>query len=375
MQNMQRVDVPPHSATQSNRKNVGLLGWWLRLTAPSGALDYSDAPTRLQRDRLRRAGLTSLVALFLLAAPMLLLQQAVTDLATAAGIAVMTLITITALVLNRFGKQALAALLLVLSMDIIIEGTLVSAKGGLGSGWLLTFDLFIIPLITVGILLSRRYLWFFMLLHIAFIIGDFYLLPHTPDLDALVQLWHGPAIAFARPIIIQFGGCLLSFIEVKSTDQAITRADRAEEIAALRQSIVEEKQQLELGIREIIQIIVKAANGHFAVRASLPQENILWQIATSLNTLFARLQSYKQVEVTLHQTEQEARKLTEALHMARMGQHAILPLPSGGPLDPLIREIRTSLETNVPSSSSKMPYPNRTTKSGDYTPPSGSSSF
>ena len=375
MQNMQRVDIPPHSATQSKHKNGGLLRWWLRLTAPSGAQDYSDAPTRLQRDRLRRAGLTSLVALFLLAAPLLLLQQALTDLATAAGIVVMMFITVTALVLNRFGKQALAALLLVLSLDIIIEGTLVSAKGGLGSGWLLTFDLFIIPLITVGILLSRKYLWLFMLLHIAFIIGDFYLLPHAPDLDALVLLWHGPAIAFARPVIIQFGGCLLSFIEVQSTDQAITRADRAEEVVALRQSIVEEKQQLEVGIREIIQIIVKAANGHFTVRASLPQENILWQIATSLNTLFARLQSYKQVEVTLNQTEQEARRLAEALHMARTGQHAIWPMPSGGPLDPLIREIRASLETNVPSSSSKMPFPNRTTKSGDYPPPSGSSGF
>src|SRR5581483_4276913 len=154
----------------------------------------------------------------------------------------------------------------------------------------------VVPLITVGVLLNRRFLWLFMCVHVACILGDFYLLPHGADLTILIAKWHGPAIAFARPLIIQIGGCLLSFIEVKSTDQAIQRAERAQLVAALQASIAEEKKQLEEGIQQLVVVLSNAANGKYATTTELPHDSALWRIGNAIETLFARLQSGRQTE-------------------------------------------------------------------------------
>lgn len=334
------------------KERRGRLGWWLRLTAPPGAQQYDRAVSHQERERLRRSQLTSFTAPFVFIAPLLLLQQASTDMGTLMGIIVLMAVSFLALIFNRAGKQTVAALLLVLAMDGVIEGALLTAPGGLGSGWLLSFDLFIIPLIAVGVLLQRRFLWIFMLLHIGCILGDFYGLPHTQDLTLLINQWHGPAIAFARPVLIQIGCCLLSFIEVRSTEEAIRRADRAQLVVALQRSIAREKEDLERSVLEIQDILTRAANGDFAVRSSLPQEHVLWRINVALNNLFTRLQRSKQTE---RQTEQEIIRLAEALQATRKGQNVPWPLPSGGPLDPLIRELRAAAGVDTSSSYTETP--------------------
>ncbi|MGH2507322.1 MAG: hypothetical protein ACRDHZ_07940, partial [Ktedonobacteraceae bacterium] len=246
-------------------------GWWLRLTAPPGADEYSQVLDQAEREHLRHAQLTSYIAPFVFIVPLLFIQQAF-DAGTAVGITVVMSMSVLAILCNRAGQQVIAALLLVLSMDVVLEGTLITAPGGLGSGWLLTFDLFVIPLIIVGVLLNRRFLWIFMLLHITCILGDFYLLPHAPDLIALIALWHGPTVVFVRPIILQIGGYLLGWLAVRSTDEAIVRADRAEVVADLQKSIVQEKKQLEDAIQELLVVLTHAANGFLDTRASLSQD-------------------------------------------------------------------------------------------------------
>ncbi|HEX7733925.1 MAG TPA: hypothetical protein VF458_03655 [Ktedonobacteraceae bacterium] len=289
---------------EDQQKRGGIGRWWLRLTAPTEALQYDQAASHQERERLRRSQLISWTAPFVFFAPLLLLQQAA-DMGTFIGIVALMAASVMALACNRIGKQTVAALLLVFAMDTVIEGTLVTAQGGLSTGWLLSFDLFVLPLIAAGVLLNRRFLWAFMLLHAACILGDFYFLPHASDLTALIQLWHGPTVVFARPLIIQIGGCLLSFIEVRSTDQAIIRADRAQFITQLQESSLKQKEELDKGIQEIVNILTRAANGDFTAAASLPQENSLWQIAAALNTLFTRLQRSRQAETQLRQLEQE----------------------------------------------------------------------
>ena len=337
-------------------KRGGLWSRWLRLTAPAGTDTYYAAPTHEQRERLRRAGLTSAVAPFVFIAPLLLLQQA-GDPGTTAAILALMLVAPFSLVLNRLGHQVAAALLLVIAMDAVIEGTLVTAKGGLGAGWLLTFDLFIIPLVTVGVLLSRRFLWVFAAAHIAFILADYYLLPHSTDLIALVQLWHGAAIAYARPVIIQLGGGLLSFVEVRSTDQAIARADKAEELAALEHSFAVQRQQLELGVQQILETHVRIANGDYSARAPMTQDSLLWQIAGSLNNLMGRLQKSGQAEHQLRRTEDELRRLATAIDEAQAGKHPIWPAPSGTAADLIIERITGRGRPAMPNNLSQGPQP------------------
>jgi hypothetical protein len=325
--------------------------WWLKLTAPKGAGTYSQAFNRQTREHLRRSSLTSAVAPFVFFAPLLLLQQSA-NIGTMAGIVVLMFVSILALFFNRNGKQVIAALLLVLAMDAVIEGALITASGGLGSGWLLTFDLFVIPLVTVGVLLNRRFLWFFIVFHITCILGDFYFLPHAPDLIALINQWNGPAVAFARPLIIQLGGGLLCWLAVRSTDEAIERADRAELIAGLQASIAEEKKQLEGGIQELLTVLTNAANGHY-IQATLTQGNALWRISAAINALFARLQSSKQTE---HQTQallKQIQTVSEMLRMAQEGQSVRWPAPSNGPLEPLLRTLRILYPSSPPQTTQR----------------------
>lgn len=323
----------------NQRTQKGFGDWWLRLTAPSGVQQYDHAESHRERELLRRSQLVSWTAPFVFFAPLLLLQQAA-DAGTFIAIVVLMLTSILALLFNKAGKQTLAALLLIFSMDTVIEGALVTAPGGLGSGWLLSFDLFAIPLIAAGVLLNRRFIWFFMVVHISCILGDFYLLPHGADLEALILLWHGPAIAFARPLIIQVGGSLLSFIEVRSTDQAIIRADRAQFVVQLQQVSVQQKEELDRGIREILSILTRAANGDFTAAVSLPQDNVLWQIAAALNNLFVRLQRSRQAENFLRQ---EAAQIAEALRRELTGQPAQWPRANGGPFDLLVWELQAAI--------------------------------
>ena len=329
---------------------------WLYFTAPAGARNYQDAPLRSQREHLRRAGLTSYMAPFVFLAPLLLLQQA-SDPATLTSIITLMAVACIAIIFNRLGKQTVAALLLVLSMDVVIEGSLLTAPGGLSTGWLLTFDLFVVPLIAVGVLLSRQYIWIFMVMHITCILGDFFLLPHAHDLQVLIQTWHGPTIAFARPLIIQLGAGLLCFIEVRSTDQAINRADQAEELAQLREQIATEKRALELGIQEIMKTLTNAANGHYTTNSILSRDNVLWRISSTLNILFHRLQSARKQEMTVHQVEQDSARLLEAIRAAKRGQYPGWPHPTGGILDPLIRELRESTLSSLPSTQQLSPSP------------------
>lgn len=326
----------------------GPFGWWLRLTAPPGAQHYNEAGSHHQRERLRRSQLISFTAPFVFLSPFLLLQQA-SDPGTMAAIITLMATSLIALLFNRTGQQVLAALLLVFSMDAVIEGALVTAPGGLSSGWLLSFDLFVIPLITVGVILNRRFLWVFMLLHIGLILGDFYVLPHGADLVALIHTWHGPAIAFARPLIIQMGGGLLSFIEVQSTDQAIQRADRAQFVATLQASVAQEKQRLEEGIQALLTVLTNASNGTFPTPILLPQESELWRIGQALEILFQRLQSGKLTEQRTLQLLREIQMVTALVNAARAGQPAQWPDASNSPLAPLVKALAQLFDANQAS--------------------------
>lgn len=324
------------SRVRSVARRRGVWGLWLRLTAP--APDPSAMMDRQLRERQRRAELTSAVAPFVLLSGLLLAQQAVADPITAGGIVAIWVAVILALIFNRAGAQTLAAVLLILGMDGSVEGALITAHGGIGAAWLPTFDLFVVPLIAVGFLLSRRYIPLFAGLHIAMIIGDFFLLPHNADLAPLIQVW-GTGVAFQRALILQVMGAALSYVAARSTDQAIARADRAEDVAAMEHQLVEQQRQVEVGMQQILQTHIRVANGDFSARAPLGQDNVLFQIASSLNNLLNRLGRAAQSQFQLQRTVQEITRLRDSLMAARAGRPPLWPAPSGTPVDMLIEVI------------------------------------
>lgn len=353
--------LPQTPDTETDRRVGGLWGWWLRLTAPSGADRYQQPLTspRQERERLRRAALTSAIAPFVALSPFLLSAQASVDPATMAAIVLLFVIVIASLIFNRTGLQTLAAIILIAGMDLVVEGALISAgqRTGLGAGWLLTFDLFVIPLISAGVLLSRRYLWLFAALHIGLILGDYYLLPHGPDLIALVKLWNGDSIAYARPILIQLGGAVLSFVSVRSTDQAIIRADRAEDLARIQQQVAEERSQLEHDARELLTTHVRIANGDFSARAPAARDRVIFNIAASLNNLITRFQRAAQAEHQLQRTDDELRRLAAAIDDANAGRPPIWPAPTGTSADLILERIAQRGRRAAPPQSLRPPTP------------------
>ncbi|WP_211326241.1 hypothetical protein [Thermosporothrix hazakensis] len=351
------MQTPPSFSnveTDVSTSSKGLLAFWLRLTTPRPT--HSDDPVmaRTLRERERRSRLISFIIPFVFFAPLFLLQQAYQDIGTAIAIILMMPLSILSLICNRFGKQTIASLLLLFGMEIAIEGSLLGAPGGLGTGWLLTFDLFIFPLFVSAILLSRFYLWFFLALHCTFILGDVFLLKHTADISALIAQWNGPAVLFARPLILQLGIALLSALAVSSMERAIERADNAEELVALERAVSQERKELEEAAFHLRDVHAHVANGHYKVRANVPQGNALWEVARSLNNLLSRFEHAWQAEHRLKRTEEEIQRLVTAIDEAKQGKHPLWPANSGTSVDLLLSRIVTK-EMRTPRNTTSFP--------------------
>src|SRR5260370_36787027 len=125
------------------------------------------------------------------------------------------------------------------------------------------------------------------------------------------------------------------YLWVRGPGAAVRRAERAEEIDALEHMIAEQKRQLDIGVQQILQTHIRAANGDFGARAPLGQDNALWQISSSLNNLLARLQRAGNAEYRLQRTEEELQRLAAALQDAQSCRRPILPAPSGTSVHPI----------------------------------------
>jgi hypothetical protein len=131
----------------------------------------------------------------------------------------------------------------------------------------------------------------------------------------------------------------VTYLWVRSTEQAIVRADQAQVLAALQQREAERKRELEEGLRELLQTFTLAANGNLTARAALSQQHVLWQVGAMLNSLLGRLQRAEQLETMVQRTTVEVGQLVEAIQAARAGRPPLWPRPSGTLVDPVIQAI------------------------------------
>jgi hypothetical protein len=175
---------------------------------------------------------------------------------------------------------------------------------------------------------------------------DFFLQPHDTDLASDIAAYDSPIIAaltlLLLPIALMVILALISFLWVRGMEQAVQRAERAEDLATLQLTIAEQKRELDIGVQQILATHVRAANGDFTARAPLNQENVLWQIAASLNNLLGRLQRAGQAEARLVRTEEELHLLEVAFSEARAGRAPHWPAPSGTAVDGLVQMLVSS---------------------------------
>lgn len=320
------------------------MGWWIDLTAPP----LTEGPLRLdQRERLRKAELTSYSILGVFAFLVALVSNSLASMSTAQAVVTMAVFLIITAILNRAGRMRAAAYLLPSALMLLIALSVVAAPG-LNPIGLPIFDLFVIPIILVSFIGNRQAAWFYALIAIAFIAADYTLQPHTfvqalgvTHFDELAyeQSIYGWWGMVNRHIALAFFAALFGWLGARSVDDAIRRADRAEEVAELERRELESKRQIEVAAQHLLEVHTRVANGDFNSRAVLDRGNVLWSVGQSLNNLLQRLQRQGQAEYQLRRTEEEAQRLATALDEVNAGRYPLWPARANTVIDLLIDRV------------------------------------
>jgi len=339
--------------------------WWLRATSFGW---NRHLPNLEARERMRHSRLLSWLLLGIFIVILLLTPLGLSDPGTLFSEVVVAVAAVVALLLNRGGQVVWGGLLVVVITCAAIMSSLVSFPLGLTVDSLPVYDLLVIPVVVAATVLPQPATFAVAALNTALICVDFSVQQHAANLDAVindVRLYPTPQIAvvslLARPIALQVITALVAFLWVRGADAAIRRADRAEEVALLEHQIADQKRQLDVGIQQILQTHVRAANGDFGARAPQMPGSALWQIASSLNNLLGRLQRAGTAEFRLQRTEEELGRLAAALRDAQAGRRPLWPAPSNTGVDTIIEIIAGPQRPGLPP---QPPYPPQSGTSG-----------
>lgn len=329
---------------QVRDQDRGFLGWWYRLTCPQVSPDI--AKTLQGREKIRKARLASLTLLvmcgfIILPIPVGIINHNM----QMVGMLLGTLVIYgMALLCNRKNNLILAGFLtiLVFNLGLLLFLASYTATGGLNTGTLPTYDLFLEGSLVSVAFFRARSVFIVAAINIAIIIVTVLLLPKTPDLVSFLH--YDTYDVIIRPVILQLFGAFIVYVWVNSAYRAILRADRAEEVAELerreierQEQEIEQKKQLDYGIDQIMSSLNRVANGETNVKVPLDQNNVLWRVGYSINNLLARIHAIREERAELARTKQTAAVLTEAL---KYGQLPRLDGWSHTCLDELLIELR-----------------------------------
>jgi hypothetical protein len=317
------------------------VNWWLRLTSAGW-----DRPqyTIAQRELARRSRLASWLILGLFLALLIVSPLVTGDRQTLVAFSLFVLGLVISAVLNRRGLMGATGTLLVALIILVIMGPTVTSPLGLTMGQLPNYDALVIVVLVAATLLPRWTIFLVAGLNSAMVVADYLLRPHHPNVKQDALLYSSETLQtislLVRPIALELMIAVVAYLWIRGTDEAIRRADRAEEVARLEQREADRARELEEGVQQLLAVHVHLSNGDFRIRAPQLRSAALAQIGLSLNNLISRLGRFAQVEAMLQRARLEAAQLVDALQRAQRGQPMSLPAPSGSPLDPLIETLR-----------------------------------
>jgi hypothetical protein len=308
--------------------------WWHRLTAQ--ALPHN--PNFAQRESSRRANLLSTIVFGLIVTDLVLIPATllIPNHFVIVVCLSMLLVCILALWCNRSGQTALASTLIVWLLEFALI-FIIASTSPFDISNLPLFDLLIIAELFAASLQPRT-IWVTALFNSIFIIGDLLIQRNvagmaTASLHTYLHLQFYTALA--RPVALQIIVAVVIFLWVRSTSLASARADRAEMIARLEHTLAEQKEQLEAGVEQILQMQAAVANGNFEMRVRLPQGHPLWPLANALNTLVTRFQRSWRAEQELVATQRALASLLNTLQHSEQTQQPIQAFHTSQTLEPL----------------------------------------
>lgn len=318
-------------------------GWWVALTAPPMTAFAMHNPG--ERDRYRRAQLASGVIPVLLLLGLFQAKNALVNVPTLVGLIVLVAGCFLGAILNRAGAITTAGIVLVAALIITLSSAVIAVPEGLSLIWLPVFQILSLAVIIAGLLLPR---WLTL---VTALITSFVALsiiafePRAADLSTFInQFGYAPIVLriFADQLIT----AILVFLLARSIEQAIKRADRAEDLAQAEARIADQARfiadqnaRMEFGIQQLLETHRRIAAGDFTVRTPSQQDNELWQIAVSLNNLLSRFGRLAQVEQRLIYTDENLRIIAAQIEIARHGGHPVWPPLNGMPSDQILRAL------------------------------------
>lgn len=355
----EREDNRPTLLIQQNpvaqNKRTGL-GWWYRLTAPK---EVPDTASLAEREHSRRGRLISAVMFFALI--MFILGFLIGIFGPNHFIALAVLFPIfmilIASVFNRNGKTSIAGFIIPLGLNLTLIAVTLSSP--LTPSSIQLYDLLVfVEVFAVSLLPPNGWILLgFVLFNLIFIQADITLQPHTTLFATMITTDN--VTVRLRPIVIHVVLTSVIWLWVRSANNALLRADRAEVIANLEhvvaeqeRAVAQQKVQLDRGIQDIVDTHMRVANGDLSSRVPLSSGSVLWAVAGPLNNLLARFQRMNQEAAEARQVMQEFQRVRDALaqaiyriKMARIGRQFEPFTRTGTIVDPLLENLDPLLQS------------------------------
>jgi hypothetical protein len=232
-----------------------------------------------------------------------------------------------AFLFHQLGKIPVVSVLLIVVVNMGCSLTVLTAPGGLDIGNLPVFDVLIVSELIAVSLLPAESVFLVALTNALFTFVAITFQPHTAALEHFLASGMGYT-AIVHPLSLQIVVAVVTYIWVRSTQYAIARADRAEEIAELRKRETDRKQQLDTDIEQMSRVLVRAANGDRSARVDLSRDNVLWRVGNSFNLLMTRQAKASLLEQENQQLRAQIACLTEAMKETRGSSQQVWRQPS-----------------------------------------------
>lgn len=339
--------LPPYLFDEP--RDAPFFAWWYRLTTPPVPDTLVSPPAR---EGVRHARTTSdvlFVMLLLISCPIVFFGL---NPLFILPLPVACLVLLIALLLNRVGQTLLAGILLVVLIEVGVLGNIFLTSEGVRPTTSPLFDLLVLPLALAASLLPLWCLLSLALLNSLFTVFAF---AYGLHLSSFALIFHrGENGLLFVPLLLQVITSVIAILWRCSVSHARVRADRAEAIARLEHDLAgqgrvlaEQKQQLEEGIQQIIDIQMRVAQGDLKVRIPLDDTHVLWQLAGLLNTLLARYQQARHAEEELHHTRLAVEYLLRGIRDAKHSHHALVYDQTGTMLDAVVTELQRPVSVEV----------------------------
>lgn len=324
---------------------------------PGGVESFAPLEVLRRHELRRRRRLLRIITLGIMGPLVLLIPAALIpklDIVTLVAVGIGLAFTLIAYFLNALdrvnagGFALLGGLALAICWEVIAKS---GKQNGLDLSDLRLYDLFALPIVLSGVVISRRGPIIIGAGTILFTVVSLLALHHTPTLQ---QYWDGTyqfAIAgsvydvVAVAVVIQLLTAISAWLGSDSVRRALLDASRAEELSAANELIQEQAQRVDTqrrrmqeGIAHIQQVHAAVARGQWDARASVTEGELL-PVAMSLNLLLDRLSRLNREQDQRTRGDLAAHELALALRRRRAGDVYTPPAYTGTPLDEVLVEL------------------------------------